>query len=62
MSRIQFGTLSRPRLSHQKTGSPGLEQARNFASMLIEVDPRETHLLADTARQVLSSILPGEKR
>jgi pyruvate dehydrogenase (quinone) len=39
-----------------------LEQARNFASMLIEVDPSEGHLLADTARQLLSSILPGNRR
>jgi pyruvate dehydrogenase (quinone) len=39
-----------------------LEQARNFASMLIEVDPSEGHLLADTARQLLSSILPGDRR
>jgi pyruvate dehydrogenase (quinone) len=38
------------------------EQARNFASMLIEVDPSEGHLLADTARQLLSSILPGDRR
>ena len=29
MSRIQFGTLSRPGLSQQKIGSPGLEQAPN---------------------------------
>ena len=27
MSRIHFGTLSRPFLSHQKIGSPGVEQA-----------------------------------
>jgi pyruvate dehydrogenase (quinone) len=39
-----------------------LEQARNFASTLIEVDPSEGHLLADTARQLLSSILPGDRR
>ena len=31
MSCIQFGTLSRPGLSHQKIGSPGLEQARTLA-------------------------------
>jgi hypothetical protein len=36
--------------------------AKNFASMLIEVDPNEGHLLADTARQLMSSILPGDKR
>jgi pyruvate dehydrogenase (quinone) len=34
------------------------EQARNFTEMLIEVDPGEGHLLGDTARQILSSILP----
>jgi pyruvate dehydrogenase (quinone) len=38
------------------------QQARNFASMLVEGDPREGHLLADTARQVLSSVLPGKER
>ena len=38
------------------------EQARNFASMLIEVDPRETHLIGDTARQLLSAVLPGKDR
>jgi pyruvate dehydrogenase (quinone) len=38
------------------------EQAQNFASMLIEGDPRERHLLADTARQVLSSVLPGKEK
>ncbi|HEY7246884.1 MAG TPA: thiamine pyrophosphate-requiring protein [Xanthobacteraceae bacterium] len=37
------------------------EQARNFASMLVEVDPRESHLIADTARQLLSSVLPGKQ-
>lgn len=34
-------------------------QAKNFASMLVKGDPAEGHLIADTARQVLSSILPG---
>ncbi|MBV9076475.1 MAG: thiamine pyrophosphate-requiring protein [Methylobacteriaceae bacterium] len=36
-----------------------LEQAKKFTSMLIKGDPEEGHLLADTARQVLSTMLPG---
>ena len=36
-----------------------LKQAKNFMSMLIEGDPREGHLIADTTRQVLSAVLPG---
>jgi pyruvate dehydrogenase (quinone) len=36
-----------------------LQQARNFTSMLIKGDPDESHLIADTARQVLSTVLPG---
>src|SRR4051794_36920022 len=39
-----------------------LKEARNFVSMLIEGDPREGHLIADTARQVLSSVLPTGKK
>ena len=38
-----------------------LEQARKFTSMLLKGDPEEGHLLADTARQVLASVLPGGK-
>jgi pyruvate dehydrogenase (quinone) len=38
-----------------------LAEAKNFATMLIEGDPREGHLLADTARQVLSAVLPSGK-
>ena len=37
-----------------------LEQAKKFTSMLMKGDPREGHMLADTARQVLSSVLPGQ--
>jgi pyruvate dehydrogenase (quinone) len=37
-----------------------LEQAKKFTSMLMKDDPREGHLLADTARQVLSSLVPAE--
>ncbi len=36
----------------------GFQQARNFASMLLKGDQREGGILVDTARQVLSSILP----
>jgi pyruvate dehydrogenase (quinone) len=39
-----------------------LEQARNFASMLLKGDPDERHVIADTARQVLSSVLPVGER
>ena len=38
------------------------QQARNFTSMLLKGDPDEHHLIADTARQVLSAVLPsGDK-
>jgi pyruvate dehydrogenase (quinone) len=37
-----------------------LEQAKKFTSMLMKDDPHEGHLLADTARQVLSSLVPAE--
>ena len=36
-----------------------LKQAKNFMSMLVKGDPDERHVIADTARQVLSSVLPG---
>ncbi len=39
-----------------------LEQAKKFTSMLVKGDPDERHLIADTAKQVLSAISPvGEK-
>ena len=38
------------------------QQVQNFMSMLGKGDPKERHLLADTARQVLSSVLPGDKK
>jgi pyruvate dehydrogenase (quinone) len=39
-----------------------LEQAKSFTSMLVKGDPEEGHLLKDTARQLLASVLPsGEK-
>lgn len=38
-----------------------LQQVQNFMSMLGKGDPRERHLLVDTARQVLSSVLPDSK-
>jgi pyruvate dehydrogenase (quinone) len=37
------------------------QQARNFASMLIKGDEREGNILKDTARQVLSAVLPDGK-
>lgn len=39
-----------------------LDQVKNFMSMLGKGDPKERHLLADTARQVLSSVLPGDRK
>ncbi|GJE52760.1 hypothetical protein GOFOIKOB_5834 [Methylobacterium tardum] len=39
-----------------------LEQVKNFMSMLGKGDSKERHLLADTARQVLSSVLPGDRK
>ncbi len=35
------------------------EQVQNFTAMLAKGDPKQGHLLIDTARQVLSSVLPG---
>jgi pyruvate dehydrogenase (quinone) len=37
-----------------------LKQARAFAEALIKGDPEEGGVIAGTARQVLSSILPGK--
>jgi pyruvate dehydrogenase (quinone) len=37
------------------------DQAKKFTSMLFKDDPEEKHLLKDTARQVLASILPGKE-
>jgi thiamine pyrophosphate-dependent acetolactate synthase large subunit-like protein len=39
-----------------------LEQARNFLGAIMEGDPRERSMLAGVARQVLSALLPGDKR
>jgi pyruvate dehydrogenase (quinone) len=38
-----------------------LQQARNLASVLVKGDEREGSILVDTARQVLSAVLPGDK-
>ena len=38
------------------------EQAAAFMSMLAKGDSKEGHLLVDTARQVLSTVLPGGKK
>ena len=37
-----------------------LEQAKNFTATILKGDPKEGHMLADTAKQVLASILPGQ--
>ncbi len=39
-----------------------MQQARNFMGMLLKGDEREGSLLKETVRQVLSAILPGDKR
>src|SRR6185437_1866777 len=39
-----------------------LQQARKFTETLIKVDPKETSLIAGTARQVFESVLPGRDR
>ena len=39
-----------------------LKQAKNFASSLLKGDPDEGSVLIDTAKEVLSSILPGHER
>jgi pyruvate dehydrogenase (quinone) len=38
-----------------------LAQAKHFALALIKVDPAETSIIVDTARQVLADFLPGKK-
>ncbi len=38
-----------------------LQQARHFARTLMHGDPQERHIIADTARQVMASVLPGKK-
>ena len=39
-----------------------LDQVKSFMSMLGKGDPKERHLLVDTARQMLSSVLPGDRK
>jgi pyruvate dehydrogenase (quinone) len=38
-----------------------LEQAKNFTKTLLHGDPREAAVIAGTARQVFSGLLPGDK-
>jgi len=38
-----------------------LQQAKAFASTLMTGDPEQGHMVRDTARQVLSAVLPGQK-
>lgn len=38
-----------------------LDQARHFARTLMEGDPAEKGVIANTARQVMASVLPGKK-
>jgi pyruvate dehydrogenase (quinone) len=37
------------------------EQVRNFTTMLAKGDQRETSIVRDTVRQVLSGVLPDDK-
>jgi pyruvate dehydrogenase (quinone) len=37
------------------------EQAKHFASALLQVDPAESSIIVDTARQVLANLLPARK-
>lgn len=39
-----------------------LKQAKNFASAILSPDPDETSMLMGTAKEVLSSVLPGGKK
>ncbi len=39
-----------------------LDQVKSFMSMLGKGDPKERHLLVDTARQMLSAVLPGDRK
>ncbi len=36
-----------------------LQQAKHFAETLVKGDPREANVIVETARQVLSAVLPG---
>jgi pyruvate dehydrogenase (quinone) len=38
-----------------------LEQAKKFATTLLKGDPDEAGVILQTAKQVLSSVLPGKK-
>jgi pyruvate dehydrogenase (quinone) len=38
-----------------------VEQARNFMSALLKGDPEERSLIVDTAKELLSSVLPERK-
>ena len=38
-----------------------LEQAKKFATTLLKGDPDEAGIIAQAAKQVLSSVLPGKK-
>jgi pyruvate dehydrogenase (quinone) len=38
-----------------------LAQAKAFATTLAKGDPDQSHVILDTAKQVLSSVLPGHK-
>ncbi|RQV13211.1 thiamine pyrophosphate-requiring protein [Burkholderia cenocepacia] len=38
-----------------------LQQAKHFAETLVKGDPREGNVIVETARQVLSAVLPGDK-
>lgn len=39
-----------------------LEQAKQFASTLLQVDPDQRGILAQTAKQLFGSLLPGKHK
>jgi pyruvate dehydrogenase (quinone) len=38
-----------------------LQQAKAFATTIMKGDSGQSHMLADTAKQVLSAVLPGHR-
>jgi pyruvate dehydrogenase (quinone) len=39
-----------------------LEQAKKFASTLLQGDPNERGIVVETAKQVLGALLPGHRK
>ena len=63
-SRIRGPSSSRVRTDPEVPPLPPhitFEQAKNYMTTLVKGDPNEGHMIRDSARQVLASILPGGK-